>query len=537
MRRVLLGIALVAGGLLALSLHAPGPRWSVAAAPAPLGRMAAMDGDRLLTMPQAADARSGAMTWCGPLEVRDLATGALVRSAWGEADSFHTFAFSPGGRFAVGITGWMLRWADNRTGEKRELPLPEGDAYPELRFSPDGGTLLVPRQAKGEASGEVLVVDLPTGQIVHRIPDAGNNLYVQAGGGRLVYPDPADVPALAVWDIAARKPLGRIEGGPNCRLSADGRTLLADGPEGRVEVWGLDDPSRPRRRGHVTATHDHDLALTPDGATAVVVPSGPLGGTLIVLDGRTGAKTWELPLLESLPPAHLTDNGRWLIFTGGQGPFGILLPHTDFRWGCNPLGLGVRGNSRVIDLVGRREAWADAASRVTDVAPGGGHLVVIGVDEMPQLLDMEAGHVRPLPLPASNAYIPAEARAAGGLLWLQTGQDIQPPSWWESWLPEAFRPAPAGLYRLDAFEPATGRAVFHHSRHGLMGHLPMPDGSGVVTFHAGESAWWVQRQDLQTTPLWPRAVGVLLLLGGVCVLMAAWRGKRPAATEAAILTT
>ena len=491
LRRLLLGLGLVAVAVALLRLHAGGPVWTVQAAH-PLGaRTAAFaDGGRLLvTIPHAPGEEVG---WAGPVEVREAATGRLVRSFWA-GESFRLLEFGADGRIVCVTTTHGLLVADPLVGEQWRRPLPPASYRAD--FSPDGA-LVFTAQVRGPNG--VTIWDgrdgSPVAEAEFKEAWAGFSF---AGGRAFLHHDDG---GLIVWDLSRRRQTGRVEEVDRFRVSADGRVVLArefDG--GDAVLWAVSDPARLLAR--VPAGDQTTLFVADDGGVAVVVPK-LIGGRLQALDGRTGRRLWDRPWMGGLA-------GRAELVDIVPSPPGLLLLQgTD--------GGGAGESLSALDLGTGDLVWSRLGGALPAVGSGGRLVVHHGSGIA--LVDPSTGASVDCALPPLDNV--GNARfTADGTLWLQATIKPQP-----SWLP-AWLVAPSTDHqRLHAID-ANGRSTFTLAGRDLCGYLPFDDGSAVVAFHQHGGAQRVSLHDARHAPMWPRVAGVLSCLAGVALLIAAcWPG-------------
>ncbi len=197
----------------------------------------------------------------------------------------------------------LVVWGDATTGEvKARFPIPSRTAHHPSLVDEDR-KIRVFLQAPNDAL-EVATWDIASGAEAKRaIQGPGAGYYGPVAyfpdGRTLAYLD-RKRDGIQLWDAEADRPTGGLlrtpATGRNARLSPDfgilfspdGRTLIADGGEGRVEFWDMAD-------FHLIKA----LKLHPRGYTARVLKISPDGRTLTstgcVMDSPSGiARIWEI---------------------------------------------------------------------------------------------------------------------------------------------------------------------------------------------------------------------------------------------------
>ena len=190
--------------------------------------------------------------------------------------------------------------------------------------------------------------------------------------------------ALAACDSA--QPIGQA--GPQADAGPAGRAELLVGNKSAASLWRLDLAAGSRSGEAATGQGPHEIAVAPDGRSAVVADYGSgseAGNTLTVIDLGGGAPR-TIALGDNARPHGL----RFL--PGGQR---LVAPTED----SNAL--------LVVDLA------AGVVERAIDLGPGKGHMVALSADGGTAYVSkVESGHVVRIDLAAAMAAEDDAARAA-----------------------------------------------------------------------------------------------------------------------------
>ncbi len=401
------GAALIALAVGMLWLHGGGPRWVVRLQPHDLGtvwRLADQGCAALALLGPFVEGPDG-RSYYGPVEVRDPATGRLVRTIWRDGPTFAPLEASTHGPWVAGIVEEegkaALHWANIHTGEIKSLPL-TGDAGRDILFSPQGDLAFVAFRLEGVGE-QLLAVHLPTGEQAAWLPRRhsrpANERFHSIGfvpeerfGGRWLFLLESNSPARVVlWDCLTRERAGGFpvvreaysEDREKIEVTPDGRTLTASrGSDDPVQLWRLDDPAGPV----ITRTRPAGWGADPKAWTRERSPCGRwvaglpvLGSPLRIVDNVTNdIRELPLPLGPGLS-MRFSDSGRLWVW-------GSLEREARTWWDWLPSFLrGSRPTHRISSIdpeSGRIEFQLDRPTHVTDALPlpdGTGVLTVEGV--------------------------------------------------------------------------------------------------------------------------------------------------------------
>ncbi|MFD3314597.1 PQQ-binding-like beta-propeller repeat protein [Streptomyces sp. NPDC058694] len=148
--------------------------------------------------------------------------GGRLRHTLADYDSGEVAAFSPDGRTFAVASGGLVRLLDPVTGRKlRIFTVPDG-AVRGMAFSPDGRTVATSSPA-----------------------------------------------AVRVWEVATGRPRHRFTSDPEAvAFGPDGRTVVAAGRNGRVQLWDL--ATGRTRTIHDSRSKSASVAFSPDGRTYAI---------------------------------------------------------------------------------------------------------------------------------------------------------------------------------------------------------------------------------------------------------------------------
>ncbi|MFI9330319.1 hypothetical protein ACIGZJ_22575 [Kitasatospora sp. NPDC052868] len=207
-------------------------------------------------------------------------------------------AFSPAGRtLATATTDQTLRLWDLHDPASPQAvgstTTGHQDTINQMIFTPDGGALVtndqtsvrlwnVKDQARPTALGTL--VDLAD-QAAHDYGVGIGHLALSADGAVLAVEtrEGAGQTSVRLWDVrdparprpagTLSAPLGTIESGPPVSVTSlvvVGTTVILGDQDGRLHLWDIGDPARPRSRGPAVSAHAvkvTSLALDPQGRT------------------------------------------------------------------------------------------------------------------------------------------------------------------------------------------------------------------------------------------------------------------------------
>lgn len=256
----------------------------------------------------------------------DLTSGTLLRtvtSLFSQYSGGSSLAFSPDGELiTVEEFPGIVRLVEVRTGVDR-MRLVTGQNYlVSAAFSPDGRWLAT---GSGFDRDEVLVWELPSGRLAHKLEAPNRSLLFDAAGERLLA-------GATCWAVPSFTLIRPLEGEPGlfhtASLLADGTTYVAPTYSGNLIAWNLAVPP-PARTLHTFGMPGLWADFLPHSRGVVF-----LGTNGMVYEGL--APHYELHPLPEL------GNGVQSVTVLGAGS--LALGHTTGRVTLHdPVGYGLQG--------------------------------------------------------------------------------------------------------------------------------------------------------------------------------------------------
>ncbi len=251
------------------------------------------------------------------VELWDVGTRQRVRVLPGHTGPVYAVAFAHGGKLlaSAGDDKTIRLWDVSSGALVRELK-GHRDKISGLAFAPDDKTLVSSSGIFG------LEVDAPDARLRHWDVTTGKELgQFPVEGGEVaalaLAPDGKRLfavtqPAVRVWDVPARKPLGfagHYDGVSDLAFGPDGRTIVSGSADESVRRW---DAATGRARW--TRLHHNGrtpfLAFSRQGDTVVAIH---VDGTLSLVDAADGTERRHLGLGGPLLSAASSSDGKLLI--------------------------------------------------------------------------------------------------------------------------------------------------------------------------------------------------------------------------------
>jgi WD40 repeat protein/beta-lactamase regulating signal transducer with metallopeptidase domain len=221
------------------------------------------------------------------VELRDVASGRVIRRLEGHRDAVSCLAFAPDGRtLATGSYDRTVKLWDVFTGREKGTLSGHTNWIFAVAFSPDGRSI-----ASAGHDKIVRVWDAATGRSTAIL--AGHSASVRAvafapgfDGGQLASGGSDRV--VLIWDLRTRSVRARLAGHKGTvralAYATDGQILATGAEDGEVRLW---DASLGRERAALLGHSDMVtcLAFAPRGAT---LATGSLDRTVKLWDTRTG---------------------------------------------------------------------------------------------------------------------------------------------------------------------------------------------------------------------------------------------------------
>jgi WD40 repeat protein/serine/threonine protein kinase len=226
----------------------------------------------------------------GTLKLHDVPGGAELRTLTGHTDHVRGVAFSPDGRhLASASTDGTLKLQDVASGKVVRTYGGHKGSLHGVAFSPDGRRL-----ASASDEGTLKLWSVDGGEELHTF--TGHTGPVRAVAfspkGRHLASASGD-DTLKLWDLSTRKELFTFRGHSNTVLSVafspDGRRLISGGGDGSVKVWD-------------TASGQQTLSLANPGDYVYGVALSPDGRWLASAGSRGHLKLWGAPPHEGKHP-------------------------------------------------------------------------------------------------------------------------------------------------------------------------------------------------------------------------------------------
>jgi RNA polymerase sigma factor (sigma-70 family) len=226
----------------------------------------------------------------GPLCLRDLATGKVLRRFAGDPGRTFHAAFSPDNQTLVAAAqDATIRFWAVATGEELRRTAPQAGPTMALAFTRDGKTF-----ASGRGDGTITLWETPTGRQLRSPEKQGQFISALAFSpdGKLLAWGSSTLNSgrIWLWDVRAGKEVRHLKGHPSqiggLAFSPDGKYLVSGGgrDDGSVRLWDV----ATGREVWQTPAHSHwpvAFAFSPDGKT---LASGSTDGTVGVWDMATG---------------------------------------------------------------------------------------------------------------------------------------------------------------------------------------------------------------------------------------------------------
>jgi WD40 repeat protein/DNA-binding SARP family transcriptional activator len=210
----------------------------------------------------------------GSVRLWDLTSGQQIRMLKGHTDWVISLAFAPDGKKALtgSKDGSLIYWDLERSEPILRLFSAPNDNW-SLAISPDGRTAL-----SDAALGGVIYWDLERGQEIRRLV-RDDETETHGVSGLAYLPDGQSAVSggndgyLIQWDLKTGNEIRRFGRHDDIRtrveISPDGKLMLSSGMNGVLRLWDLGSGELIREFGYTGPAVVFDIALSPDGRTAL----------------------------------------------------------------------------------------------------------------------------------------------------------------------------------------------------------------------------------------------------------------------------
>jgi WD40 repeat protein len=203
--------------------------------------------------------------WDQVVNVRDAASGRVLHTLAGHADTIYGLAFSPdGGRLASAGADRTVRVWETSTGRSLVTLTGHTSVVHAVLFTPDGRSLI---SAGEDREGAVKIWDTGGGPPVASLAD-GSPVYglaLSTDGTRLA--SGGKDSTIRLWDVSRREQVATITGHHNTvaalAFSPDAKQLAAGDWDGQLKVWKVADGRAVVEQVHGQAVLA--VAYSPDG--------------------------------------------------------------------------------------------------------------------------------------------------------------------------------------------------------------------------------------------------------------------------------
>ena len=208
----------------------------------------------------------------GSVRLWNLANGEQIREFRGHSDWVTSLEFSPDGKNALtgSKDGWLIYW-DLESGESIHHMFSSPNSNWALAISPDGS-----RAISDCSEGGNIYWDLENGLEIRRLeridamPGASGLAFLPDGSSAISGENDGTV---IQWDLETGKEIRRFGKHDDLRtrvqISPDGEFMLTSGMNGVLRLWDLHSGELVREFGYTGLAIVFDIALSPDGRTAI----------------------------------------------------------------------------------------------------------------------------------------------------------------------------------------------------------------------------------------------------------------------------
>jgi len=273
-----------------------------------------------------------------------VATGEELRRIAAQPGPFMALAFAPDGKTLASVRGddTVCLW-ETATGRELRTLEKQGHFFHGLAFSPDGKLLAwgssIVENGQITDKGRIILWDMTEHKEVRRLTGqlkqigglafSPDGKYLVSGGGR-------DDGSIRLWEVATGKKVRQTAAHSHWTVaftfSPDGKTLASGSTDGTVGVWEVATGKdlRPSTQGHLAAVNG--LALSPDGR---ILASGSWDRTIRLWNPLTGEEIRKLVgHTDTVFRLAFSPDGKLLASAGFDGSIRLWNPATGKEIQC-----------------------------------------------------------------------------------------------------------------------------------------------------------------------------------------------------------